>query len=195
MDRSLPGRAAARGSPPVGDDDGEPLVGHPLRPDVGVVGADDPRRRAGLRRGRRARGAVSRRARRAAARRWRCDGRPRNDRCTSARTTGVAANDVSSTPSRVAHCAPGSASVAVRTTIVPPPAATVWTPGSSVSASSCPSGVRRQTCSTVASSIGLARNTHAGTVDASRRRAPAGRSASPARRRRAAGGRRPGRRT
>ena len=32
----------ARRTPPVGDDDGEPLVGHPLCPDVGVVGAHDP---------------------------------------------------------------------------------------------------------------------------------------------------------
>ena len=81
--------------------------------------------------------------------------------------TGVAACDASSTPSSVSHCAPGSASVAVRTTTVPPPAATACTPGSSVSASSSPSGVRRQTWSTVASSIGLARNTIAGAVDAS----------------------------
>ena len=42
MDRALPGRPASRGAPPVGDDDGEPLVGHPLGPDVGVVDAHDP---------------------------------------------------------------------------------------------------------------------------------------------------------
>ena len=59
--------------------------------------------------------------------------------------TGVAAADVSSTPSSVSHWAPGSASVAVRTTTVPPPAATVCAPGSSVSASSSPETVRRQT--------------------------------------------------
>ena len=33
---------AARRPPAVGDDDGEPLVGEPLRADVGVVGAHDP---------------------------------------------------------------------------------------------------------------------------------------------------------
>ena len=87
---------------------------------------------------------------------------PANDSRTSARTTGVAANEASSTPSSVSHCAPGSASVAVRTTIVPPPAATPCTPGSSVSASSAPSGDHRQTWIDVASSIGLAVNTMPG---------------------------------
>ena len=101
--------------------------------------------RAVRRRGRAAPGAASRRGRGAAARRWRCGARRRTTAATSARSVGVAACDASSTPSSVSHCAPGSASVAVRTTTVPPPAATACTPGSSVSASSAPSGVRRQT--------------------------------------------------
>ena len=68
-------------------------------------------------------------------------------------------------PSRVAHCPPGSASVAVRTTTVPPPAATACTPGSSVSASSPPSGDHRQTWIDVASSMLVGGEHDAGPVD------------------------------
>ena len=71
---------------------------------------------------------------------------------------------------------PARPSVAVRTTTVPPPAATACTPGSSVSASSVPSAVRRQTWIDVASSIGLAVNTITVAVDGRPRRAPGGRA-------------------
>ena len=145
--------------------------------------------------GRAARAAASRRGRVAAARPWRSADRRRTTRCTSARTLGVAANVASSTPSSVAHCAPGSSSVAVRMTIVPPPAATACTPGSSVSASSssavpmAPDVDRRG----VVERVGGERRSRVRRRWP--RRAPAGRAASPARRRRAAGGCRRGRHT
>ena len=157
--RPLPVGAPARGAPAVGDDDGEALVGEPLRREVGevrahgaqgvgaAVGVEQHRQRRAVvvlgqhERGGEASHAVERGTRRVGER------------------LGTAANDCSETPSRVSHDVVGSPSVAVRITTVGPPAAAACTPGSSVSASSAPPGRRRQTCSTVASSIGLARNT------------------------------------
>ena len=43
VDGAVPRRAASRRAPTVGDDDSEPLVGEPLRRQVGVVGAHDTR--------------------------------------------------------------------------------------------------------------------------------------------------------
>ncbi len=77
VDRPLPLAAAARRAATVGDDDGEPLVGEPLRGQVGVVGPHGRAPHGARRRGRAGRAAASRRGRSAAARPWRCAGRRR----------------------------------------------------------------------------------------------------------------------
>ena len=135
----LPRRPAARRAPPVGDDDGEALVGEPLRRQVGVVGLHGAQRvRPAVR--------VEQDGERCAVvvageQHGRRQPALATERQPGARSAGAAAwrSDVSSVPSSVAHCTRGSRSVVVRMTTVPPPAATACTPGSSVSGSSSPS--------------------------------------------------------
>ena len=76
---------------------------------------------------------------------------------TSGLTRGCSANEVSRWPLEVTIRAPGSSSVAERTTVVGPPTTAVWTPRSVVIGVSS-SSVHFQTWSSVASSIGLAWN-------------------------------------
>ena len=130
---AAPGRA-----PPVGDDDGEALVGEPLRRRGGRCATARRAGACGPPYGSSSTGsgepswswgsstAVAMPAR-----------RRRTSIEASARRFGVAASDVSSTPSSVVplHAAARRASPCASTT-VPPPAAAVCTPGSSVSAAS-----------------------------------------------------------
>ena len=147
-----------------------------------------PARREARRTGRGARGAASRRDRSAGAPPSPAAAHRGTRSVAPCASVGPSRATTSSTPSSVSHCAFGSASVAVRTTTVPPPAATPCTPGSSVSASRLPSTDRRHTCSTVASSSGLARNSTPGpsTVATERTCSSAGVTGSPSTSRRRA---------
>ena len=91
VDGALPRRAPPGRAPPVGDDDGEALVGEPLRGQVGVVRLHDARAVRTAVRVEQHRAAASRRGRGGAARRWPGARSPPNDSRTSARSDGVAA--------------------------------------------------------------------------------------------------------
>ena len=158
VDRPLPLGTAAGRAAPVDHDDREPLVGEPLRGEVGGLRLHDP---LGVRpavRVERARGTARRPRRWGGGGRWPGGARRRGGSSRSGSRAVSRPSPARLGPPTTATDGAWLSSETRRTTTVSPPTTAEWTPSSAVSCSS-PASVHRHTDVPVASSIGLAVNT------------------------------------